>query len=116
MQIIKEQIEGLIALYSTCNPFDLCKFLNIKLMEHDLGEKIKGCFHITPDGYRIIYINSKLSEAERTDRCAHELGHALLHTNNTINIFNETDMQVIEHCEKEADLFASELLKLYYSS
>jgi Zn-dependent peptidase ImmA (M78 family) len=108
--MIRDIVEGVIDLYMTRDPFELCNCLDIESMLNDLGDEIKGFFQRTPDGYEIIHINTRLSEEERRYICAHELGHAILHTNMSIGFFIENKLQIKNKYEIEADRFAAELL------
>lgn len=103
-------MDGLIDIYMTCNPFELCENIEIKLIKSDLGYEFKSFFQRTDDGYEIIHINSKLPEEEMKYICAHELGHAILHTKLAISFFIENSLQVKNKFEIEADRFAAELL------
>lgn len=57
----------------------------------------------------IITINKKFSEFSKKVLCAHELGHALLHSN-CVNYFATTPGNVKTTLELEANLFAIVLL------
>ena len=93
--------------YETRDPFRLCKALDILVLYVPLV-RVNG-FYQHFDGQDIIYINQDLTDEEKTLVCAHELGHALLHTN--INsIFLETHKFVENKYETEADAFAINLL------
>ena len=93
--------------YETRDPFRLCKALDILVLFVPLV-RVNG-FYQHFDGQDIIYINQDLTDDEKTLVCAHELGHALLHTNvNTI--FLETHKFVENKYETEADAFAINLL------
>lgn len=108
--MIRDIVEGVIDLYMTRDPFELCNCLDIESMLNDLGDEIKGFFQRTPNGCEIIHINTRLSEEERRYICAHELGHAILHTNMSIGFFIENKLQIRNKYEIEADRFAAELL------
>lgn len=108
--MIKHIIEGLSDLYETKDPFELCGCLNIKIMKSNLGSEIKGFFQRTPNGFEIIHINTNLAKEEEKYICAHELGHALLHTNMSIQFFIDNKLQVKNKYEIQADKFAAELL------
>lgn len=82
--MIKDIVSGLIETYNTTNPFELCDFLNIKIIQSNLGNEIKGFFQRTPEEYEIIHINTQLSCNESKYICAHELGHAIMHTDISI--------------------------------
>lgn len=108
--MINDIIIGLIEMYKTKDPFELCDYLKIKIIKSDLGIEIKGFFQRTLEGYEIIHINSNLLDADMRYICAHELGHAILHTNLSIGFFIENNLQIKNKFEIQADKFASQLL------
>lgn len=108
--MIKELILGLVDTYGTNDPFELCDYLEIKIMESNLGDEINGFFQRTGNGYEIIHLNSNLNHHDKKSICAHELGHALMHTNLSIGFFIENSLQVKSKYEIQADNFAAELL------
>ncbi len=110
MKSIKAIVSYLLEKYGTLNPFELCDCLNIKVLKYDLGKDIKGCIQRTPDGRVMIFINSELREEEMKYICAHELGHAILHEEISLNYFVQNPMQVKNKYEIEADKFAAEIL------
>lgn len=110
MHAIKDIVSGLLENYGTLNPFELCECLNIKIIKSNLGKEIKGFFHRTPEGYEVIHINSEACEHEMKYICAHELGHAILHTSISLRFFIENSLQVKNRYEIQADKFAAEIL------
>lgn len=108
--MIKDIVEGLAETYGTVNPFELCCNLGIKIIKSNLGREIKGFFQRTELGYEIIHVNSKMSEEEMKYICAHELGHAILHTDIAISFFIENALLIKNKYEIQADKFAAELL------
>lgn len=108
--LIRDIVEGLLETYGTVNPFELCCNLDIKIIKSALGNEIKGFFQRTLEGYEIIHINSEIPEEEMKYICAHELGHAILHTDISISFFIENSLQVKNKYEIQADKFAAELL------
>lgn len=108
--MIKQNVRKLIETHGTSNPFLLCDYLDIKIIKSNLGNEIKGFFQRTPSGHKIIHINSSIDENEMKYICAHELGHAVLHTNVSIALFIENPLQIKNKYEIEADKFAAELL------
>ena len=114
MQAIEEAIKvivsGLLETYGTLNPYELCEYLGIEIIKSNLGNDIKGFFQRTPEGYEIVHINSELDEHEMKYICAHELGHAILHTDVSLGFFIENTLQVKNKYEIQADKFAAELL------
>lgn len=108
--MIKELILGLLDTYRTNNPFELCDYLEIKIIESNLGSEIKGFFQRTENDFEIIHLNSNLNYYDKKSTCAHELGHALMHTNLAIGFFIENTLQIKDRYEIQADKFAAELL------
>ena len=91
------------------NPFRIAEICGIKVTESDA--KVPSGTTICMPGYpTIISIFGARTEAARRVLCAHELGHALLHSEKTINRFNGTSDGVQSRCEYEANLFAVMLL------
>lgn len=106
---VKLRVLNLIARYRTRNPFKLARALNIEIIYQDLGE-VRGFFKkILRRKY--IFINSELSEFDQKLVCAHELGHAILHSSNRIQfLIDNTKILRRSKIEDEANLFASWLL------
>ncbi len=60
---------------------------------------------------KYIFINSELSEFEQRVVCAHELGHAILHSSKKFEfMLDRTSLIRKSRVEEEANLFASWLL------
>ncbi|MPQ44592.1 ImmA/IrrE family metallo-endopeptidase [Clostridium tarantellae] len=108
--MIKEVVADLVNSHKTNDPLELCELLNIKIMISDLGNEIKGFFQRTPNGFKIIHLNSTLDTKESKYILAHELGHAILHTHLSIGLFLENNLLIKNKYENEADKFAAELL------
>ena len=79
-KIIETEINRLVKLHKTTNPFDLCDYLKIKILYDDLGDNINGFFQSAPKN-KIIHINSNLNYKDSYVTCSHELGHAIFHCN-----------------------------------
>ena len=103
---IKLRVLNLIARHRTRSPFKLARALNIEIIYQDLGE-VRGFFKkILRRKY--IFINS---EFDQKLVCAHELGHAILHSSNRIQfLIDNTKILRRNKIEDEANLFASWLL------
>ena len=106
---IKKIVSKLIEKHRTNNPFKLAKRLNIEIIYDDLGD-IKGLFKkILRRKY--IFINSTLSEFEKKIICAHELGHAYLHSSRELQfLIDKTTLIRSSKLEYEANLFAHYLI------
>lgn len=95
------------------DPFNLCRQLGIIVLQQPLGLKpssIKGFFF---ENCRIktITVNSDLPIVIQKIILAHELGHAVLHQKTGIHAFHDVGMfDESSTLEKEANLFAAELL------
>jgi len=106
---IKLKVLNLIVKYGTKNPFKLAKKLNIEIIIEDLGE-VRGLFKKVLKR-KFIFINSKLNEFDKNLVCAHELGHAILHSSSNYQfLIDNTRILRKSRLEDEANLFASYLL------
>lgn len=106
---IRLKVLNLIVKYGTKNPFKLAKKLNIEILIEDLGE-VRGLFKKVLKR-KFIFINSRLSEFDKILVCAHELGHAILHsTSNYQFLIDNTRILRKSKLEDEANLFASFLI------
>lgn len=103
---IKSLVIGIIEEYKTNDPFTLVDILDIPVLFHDL--------HLETDAYRlgdILVINKNLPYEKQKWLLAHELGHYFIHgPESTLNRFLSNKLLVRNKIEKEADIFASELL------
>ncbi|MBR1779075.1 MAG: ImmA/IrrE family metallo-endopeptidase [Clostridia bacterium] len=111
MNKIREIVKMLIKKYKTRSPFEICDRLKIHIVfSGDLPSGVNGVYLNLSDCGKIILINSSLKKCKLEKICAHELGHAILHTN--LNSFNYDHSLSSEEgkFEKEADLFAFFLL------
>lgn len=75
---ILSAVNELVTQHGTCNPFRICEFLDIKVVQQSLGEETRGLIKPYKRSY-IICINSDLNELGQLHTCAHELGHYKLH-------------------------------------
>lgn len=107
MKKIKEMVRGLITKYKTRSPFKICTNLKINVVfSNDLPNRVNGLYLNSPDYGKIILINSSLKGCKLDKVCAHELGHALLHSNiNSINYHQNFDGDLAQ-LEMEADMFS----------
>lgn len=104
---IVELAEKIKKLYGT-DPIKICKELGININYINLNPKIYQAYTICVSDKPVININKHFSVTSQKILCAHELGHALMHTGkNIINQFNDETNGI---CEYEANLFAVALL------
>jgi Zn-dependent peptidase ImmA (M78 family) len=105
---ISNIIRRLVKKYKTKDPFQLCSHLGYKVMEEPLGN-ING-FYQSCIRNKIIHINSDLEYRKKLFICAHELGHALLHSKLNILFLEKGTLCNKNKYEVEADKFASQLM------
>lgn len=116
MDWINEIILGLIEIYGTNNPYDLCNMLEIEIVKVNKDFKLLGGNHSSYirnlDGNEVIYISNALSESHEKFYLSHELGHALLH----IKIKNSVNRFLLNKgkLEKQANYFAFKLNKFTF--
>lgn len=110
MNYIYDLAEELVSKYKTRDPFELCDYLGITYYYTDLG-KLQGVFGIvcnTP----VIFVSDKIDRRAQILVCAHELGHALLHTeiakDQYLREFEVFNMNT--KVEYQANVFAAHLL------
>lgn len=111
IQSISSVIERLTQKYHTRDPFTICQMMDIKIRYMDLGLTIKA-YYFYQSRIKNIVINSRAGEIIQKVLCAHELGHAILHTDlATMKGFHELELfDNTSVTEYEANLFAAELI------
>lgn len=106
---IESIVKKLVKKYNTRDSFELADDLNIKVFVEPLGKNIKGFYQSCPRN-KVIHINQDLNERESSFVCAHELGHALIHTKLNILFLERNTLCVKNKYELEANIFASNLM------
>lgn len=109
MKQARQEAERLVQTYQTRDPFALCEALGIVVLDCPLPRHIRG-FYQNYQGCQLIYLNDELESGERRAICAHELGHAILHEEQNFLFMTRHCHYFMSRFEKEADLFAAELL------
>ena len=105
---IKKIVNSLVKKHKTRNPFEIIKGLNVILVPVPL-KGVRGFYQYFQRN-NIIYIDDSLPEHEQILVCAHELGHIILHSEtNSISLNSRTHLCTSKY-EREADLFAVNLL------
>lgn len=105
---IKNEVKRLITKYNTKNPYEIADALGIWIYEVELGSV--AAHYIYEKRKKVFFLNKNLSEKDKLFACAHELGHAVLHSksnkyfNISCSFFNN------EKHEIQANTFAAELL------
>jgi Zn-dependent peptidase ImmA (M78 family) len=90
---------------------ELAEALNIIVVKQPLIG-VKG-FYQNSIRNKLIYINSNLDEVLQKVVCAHELGHAILHTKLNIVFLEKNTLFIKDKYENEANLFCTYLLLPY---
>lgn len=107
---IIESAKDITSTLGTNDPFVIAEFLGIPIVFREYGQGVKGYCIKIHDRIHII-INSRFDKRAQKIICAHELGHAILHTENLTPVFtaafHEDGNSVLEH---EANLFAASIL------
>ncbi|MDP4143232.1 MAG: ImmA/IrrE family metallo-endopeptidase [Bacillota bacterium] len=106
---IKDKVKILIKKYKTEDPFIIADLLHIHVIEWPLHEEINGLYQYERRE-KFIYINSSLPDYVQKVICAHELGHAILHPKTNCTFLKNHTLFNINKYEKEANLFAIEML------
>lgn len=110
VEYVSEKVKKLIKKYGSRDPFELCEALGIKIRYMEL-KTLKG-FFFYQSRIRTVVLNADLSESAAKILCAHELGHACLHSDMLFNMraLNGDQFNSKNTAEYEANIFASELL------
>lgn len=105
---IKNTVFNLIKKHNTNNPFEIASAENIIIIKEPLGS-IYGYYN---KKYRqqFIHINCDIDELKQYTTCCHELGHAIIHPNSNTPFLRSNTFCSINKLEKQANLFAAELI------
>lgn len=109
MKWIQKEVQKLTKRYKTNCPFEISDFKNIHVVFWDLHEDIWG-FYIYERRNHFIFINNNLESYLKRFVCAHELGHAILHTKINTPFLKANTFYPIDKIEREANEFAVNLL------
>ena len=111
------RVKNLIKRHETRDPFRIAKDLGI-IIKYRPYTETKGYF-LKVNTNKFIVINSNLSDLEKLLVCSHELGHAILHSNNKYALTYEKGLAMVQDFtlfpvnsiyENQANKFAAELL------
>ncbi|AMJ40672.1 ImmA/IrrE family metallo-endopeptidase [Anaerotignum propionicum] len=108
MKSVKQVAEYYKRKFGTSNPFEIAEFLNIEVL-FDSFNKCSGCYLFIKN-HRCIFINQNLEHREKMLVMAHELGHAILHRNQNCYFIRNKTYLLCSRTEREANLFAVNLL------
>ena len=108
ISLIKDKVNYVIKKYGTRDPFRIAKEKGIMIMYEDLGS-IQG-YYTQRFRTKQIHINRNIPHHLQEFTAAHELGHAILHPNESTPFLKNCTFQVVDKLELEANRFAIELL------
>ena len=112
MHRLKKNIKNIVDYYvKKCggrNPFDIADYLNVQIQIGQLGAPC-GCYMFLKN-HRCIFLNENLAENEMELVMSHELGHAIMHRKLNCYFIRNKTLLLDSKIEKEANLFAAELL------
>ena len=112
---INDTVCHLTEIYNTCSPFELCEKMGINILFLDLPNTVEGFFVNSGDqedkSYLSILINNSVPKSEYERICAHELGHAILHSNINSEKCKDDNEICLESLEAEAEVFSIILLQ-----
>lgn len=109
MNHVKNSVLDIVKKHKTNDPYELATRMNIEVVPWNLHEEIYG-FYKYEKKNRFIFINSNLNEELKKFICAHELGHATLHTKISTPFLKNSTFFSVDKIEVEANTFAVELL------
>lgn len=91
---IRQEVSRLKMKYQTDDPYEICEYLDIQVMERPMGKSPRSCkgFFLVSSRCKLIVINSDLPDSIQRIIIVHELGHAVLHSDSAINTFHEFAM------------------------
>ena len=100
---IRQEVSRLKMKYQTDDPYEICEYLDIQVMDRPMGKSPRSC-----KGFFLVSSRCKLIQRIII---AHELGHAVLHSDSAINPFHEFAMfEDTNRMEYEANVFAAEFM------
>lgn len=109
MDYIKQLVKELVEEHGTNDPYCIALDMGIDIDEYPFNKRINGMIYkIT--GKTVIVLNSNLPALLKKFVLAHELGHQLLSPVNTGYFFLTEYTLLAPNLEREATMFAVELL------
>lgn len=115
MEWIDNIIIGLLEIYQTNNVYDLLDCLNIKIQKLDKKSLLlnhnDAFYYRNYFGNEVIFIRNDLPVNYERFVLAHELSHAVIHTNNETAAFSLTNAGKLE---RQANYFAFKLTNIQF--
>jgi len=109
-ELIRKTAWSLVKKFNTNDPIKLCKYLDIPVYYHELGDNILG-FRTNLYGVSSIVLNSASDSQTQRITCGHELGHDRCnHDDNTDFLQRSSLYTRVYGTEYEANCFMVELM------
>lgn len=108
MNWIMDRLKKEIKKAKTNDPFEIAESKNILIRYLPLGNTLG--FYMKNVRHQVITLNSDMDEHLFKFVCAHELGHAVLHPDESTPFLHKNTFFSKEKIEREANTFAVELL------
>ncbi len=106
---VKEYVSIIKKKANTDDVFELVDYFNINVIETDLGSSTLGMYRYIKRN-KFIFLNNDLEHYQKKFVLAHELGHAVLHSNLNCFFLEKKTLYLKNKFEIEANKFAVELL------
>lgn len=106
---IKKHVSIVKKKTKTDDVFELVDYFNINVIETDLGSATLGMYRYIKRN-KFIFINNDLEHYQKKFVLAHELGHAILHSDLNCFFLEKKTLYLKNKFEIEANKFAVELL------
>lgn len=106
---VKEHVSIIKRKANTGDVFELIDYFNINVIETDLGSSTLGMYRYIKRN-KFIFLNNDLEHYQKKFVLAHELGHAILHSDLNCFFLEKKTLYLKNKFEIEANKFAVELL------
>lgn len=106
---IKKSVSIIKRKAKTDDVFELVDYFNINVIETDLGSSTLGMYRYIKRN-KFIFLNNDLEHYQKKFVLAHELGHAILHSDLNCFFLEKKTLYLKNKFEIEANKFAVELL------
>lgn len=106
---VKECVSIVKRKAKTNDVFELVDYFNIEVIETDLGVSTLGMYRYIKRN-KFIFLNDDLEHYQKKFVLAHELGHAILHSDLNCFFLEKKTLYLKNKFEIEANKFAVELL------
>ncbi len=106
---IKKHVSIIKKKTKTDDVFELVDYFNINVIETDLGSSTLGMYRYIKRN-KFIFLNNDLEHYQKKFVLAHELGHAILHSDLNCFFLEKKTLYLKNKFEIEANKFAVELL------